>query len=353
MEIRSYRQAVVNGLKWLLTQQDTDGSIKPVELGINTFHKVPYALAVTGQMERGSRLCAWVQENALDDEGDFTGRFHREGPLASFYHYSNSWLIMGAHRLGQYGLSLRAADFLTALQHPQTGGFLTLGPESSLDGMQDIMTSALAGLALLTTGKVAEAEAAGEFLVSIYDRQPHLSAHMLFVQQKGDRLVNEWPDDQAPAFALTLRAPGQWYFVPGLAGGFLAKLHDVTGNENFLRAAQSYIQFADSSSSDRYQGPNSWWFGWGAAMVYASTGVDHLPPDYRAGLRQHRRGADVQRHLGRGHDGLRAAGPDRGRDRRGHRRAHRDAPVTGDRRVARGPFRAAPRTSPVRRSWLS
>lgn len=272
MEIRNYRQALVGGLKWVLTQQDPDGSIRPGEHGLNTFHKVPYALAITGQMERGTRLCAWVHQNCLDEDGDFTARTHREGPLSSFYHYANSWLIMGAHRLGQYGISLRAVDFLATLQHPN-GGFLTLGPESSLDGMQDIMTSALAGLALLTAGRVSEAENVADFLTSMYDRQPKIGSQMLFVQQKGDRLVNEWPEDQAPAFALTLKAPGQWYFVPGLAGGFLAKLYDVTGNPDHLRVAQSYIQFADSSGSDRYEGPNAWWFGWGAAMVYASMGV--------------------------------------------------------------------------------
>ena len=272
MEIRNYRQALVSGLKWLLSQQEPDGSFRPGEHGLNTYHKVPHVLAITGQMERGSRLCAWIQQNALDEDGDFTVRTHREGPLKSFYHYANSWLIIGTHRLGQFGLSLRAVDFLTTLQHPN-GGFLTLGPESSLDGMQDIMSSALAGLALLNTGRVSEAEGVASFLSSIYERQPKPSNQMLIVQQKGDRLVTDWPEDQAPAFALTLKAPGQWYFVPGLAGGFLAKLYDVTGNPDHLQAAQSYIQFADSSGNDRYEGPNAWWFGWGAAMVYASTGV--------------------------------------------------------------------------------
>lgn len=274
MEIRNYRQAAVNALKWLLNQQDNDGSVKPAEHGLNTFHKVPYALAVMGQMERGSRLCAWIQENACDEEGDFGGHVHREGPLSVFYHYPNSWLVMGAHRLGQFGLSLRAADFLATLQHPQTGGFLTLGPDSSLDGMQDLMSTSLAALAMLTCGRVEEAEKAGGFLVSMYDRQPSIGSQLLFVLQKGDRLVNEWPEGQGPAFALKLREPGQWYFVPGLAAGFLAKLYDVTGNDEYLRVAQSYVQFADSSgASDRYDGPNAWWLGWGAAMLYASTGV--------------------------------------------------------------------------------
>lgn len=273
MDIRNCRQALVSGLKWLLTQQDTDGSIKPVELGLNTFHKVPYALALTGQLERGSRLCAWIKEQCLDEEGDFTGLSHREGPLGAFYHYGNSWVIIGAHRLGQFGLSMRAAEFLSTLQHPKTGGFLTQGPDSSLDGMQDIMSTALAGLAMLTTGNLAAAEAAGDFLVNMYDNQPKLSTQMLFVLQRTDRMVTDWPEDQQPAFALNPSQPSQWYFVPGLAAGFLVKLGEVTGNEDHLRAAQAYIQYAESGASDRYDTPNGWWLGWGAALVYAATGV--------------------------------------------------------------------------------
>ena len=61
--------------------------------------------------------------------------------------------------------------------------------------------------------------------------------------------------------------------MPGLAGGFLAKLAEVTDNEAHLRAAQAYIQYAESSAADRYDTPHAWWFGWGAAMVYAVTGV--------------------------------------------------------------------------------
>lgn len=273
MDMRSCRQAIVAGLKWLLTQQEADGSFRPAELGLNTVHKIPYALAVTGQLERGARLCAWLNEQGLDDEGDFGGRTHREGPLAVFYHLANSWLVIGAHRMGQFGLSMKAGDFLSTLQHPQTGGFLTQGPEASMDGMQDLMSTAMAGLAMLNIGNLSAAEAAGNFLVDAYDRQPKLSSQLLFVQQKGDRMVNEFPDDQQPAFSLNPQRPGQWYFVPGLVGGFLAKLSEVTGSPEHLRGAQNYIQYAESGGSDRYETPNSWWFGWGAALVYAVTGV--------------------------------------------------------------------------------
>jgi hypothetical protein len=273
MEIRSCRQAIVTGLKWLLSQQDADGSFKPLEHGLNTLHKIPLALALTGQLERGSRLCAWIQENAFDEEGDFSGRIQREGPLASFYSYGNAFLILGAHRLGHYGQSLRGAEFLGTMQHPQSGGFLTLGPESSLDGMQDMMSTALCGLALLATGQLPAAEAAGAFLVSHYERQPRLVTELLFVQQRGDRLVTDWSEGEAQAFALNLHGSSQWSFVPGLAGGFLAKLYEVTGESSHLETAQSYIEFADSAGSDRYEGPNAWWFGWGAAVLYSVTGV--------------------------------------------------------------------------------
>jgi hypothetical protein len=273
MEIRSCRQAVVNGLKWLTSQQDSDGSFQPLEHGLNTLHKIPLALALTGQLERGSRLCAWIQEYGLDDEGDFGGQLHREGPLATFYNYGNAFMVMGLHRLGHYGLSLRAAEYLTTLQHPSSGGFLTLGPESALDGMQDMLSAALGGLALLSTGQLAAAEAAGAFLISHFERQPRLVSELLFVQQRGDRLVTEWPEGEGQAFTLHLNGVAQWSFIPGLAGGFLAKLYEVTGERSQLETAQSYIEFADAGGADRYEGPTAWWFGWGAAILYSVTGV--------------------------------------------------------------------------------
>ena len=48
MEIRTYRQAIVGGLKWLLSQQEPDGSFK------DYFIRVPPA------MERARQAVAWT-----------------------------------------------------------------------------------------------------------------------------------------------------------------------------------------------------------------------------------------------------------------------------------------------------
>ena len=98
MNVAGYRQAAVRAIKWLLTQQNDDGSMNPVEQGIAAYYKVPYAYSLAGRTPEAVRLLAWIRENAFTEEGDFGGLHPRIGAHQTFYHYSNSWLIAGAHR---------------------------------------------------------------------------------------------------------------------------------------------------------------------------------------------------------------------------------------------------------------
>jgi len=144
MDLRAIRQAIVGGLKWAIARQTGEGTFEPVEFGMCGYHKMIYMLSLVGQAERATHLCSWLETNAFDEEGDFTDAHGRQGPMSAYYNYPNSWLTMGAHRLERYDISYRAMDFLTSLQHPETGGFLTTGPESALEGRQDIISTASA-----------------------------------------------------------------------------------------------------------------------------------------------------------------------------------------------------------------
>jgi len=123
MDIKAYRQATIQAAKFLLSQQDEDGSFKPVDMGVATYYKVPYALALMGQCERASRLCTYLLGNVMDEEGDFVGHFSRSDLHERYYLVANAWLIAGAQRLGQFGISLRGVDFVGSLQHATSGGF--------------------------------------------------------------------------------------------------------------------------------------------------------------------------------------------------------------------------------------
>jgi len=265
------RRAAIEAVKWLVKQQTPDGSMQPVGEGMAGFHKVPYAMALSGQGVRATKLCAWITANSVNEEGDLGAAFGRQGPLKHYYHYGNSWVIAGAQRLGQFGLSLPTWGFLASLQHPATGGFLTAGPEASLDDEQDMLSTAAAGLAALYMGQEDVAVAAGRFLVGLWDTQPASGARMYLAMRRGTEHVRvyEGVDEQ---YVLALGQPNQWYFVPGLAAGVLLRLWEVTGNDDFLRVAQDLVGFCEMGGADRYTLPQSGFFGWAAAMLFAATG---------------------------------------------------------------------------------
>lgn len=272
MDIKSCRQATIQGVKFLLSQQQADGSFTPVEHGLAAFHKIPYALAVMGQTERAARLCMYVTENYMDDEGDLVGHFPRTPLHQEFALLSNAWLVAGAQRLGQFGLALRGVDFLGSLQNPTTGGFFTNGPHATVDGDQDVLTTATCGLALLYGGRLDEAANAGKYLYSVFESQLTAAARMYFRTHKGSQLVTDVPEEQIDRYVISVGKPEQWYHVPGMAAGFLAKLYEATGERRHLETAQRYLNFADNCGPDRYASVRSGFLGWAASLLYAATG---------------------------------------------------------------------------------
>ncbi|MGQ9732937.1 MAG: hypothetical protein ACUVX8_16895 [Candidatus Zipacnadales bacterium] len=272
MNITAYRQAALRAVRWLVNQQNPDGSINPVDQGIAAYYKVPYAFSLTGRTPEAVRLLAWVRENAFTEEGDFGGRYPRIGAHQVFYHQSNSWLICGAHRVGQFDLSLRGVEFLLSMQHPQSGGFLTRGPEESLSGEQDLMSTCLAGMACLYTGRLNEATAVADHLVRIWEKQPVASKRLYFTMHHGEHLITDFPEQDAVLRMVDTTKPHQHYTIPGLATAFLVRAWYATGVKRYLEIAHEYTEFGDLCADDRYTTLPSAWFGWGAALLYQATG---------------------------------------------------------------------------------
>ncbi len=272
MDVTSCRQAMIRATKWLLSQQENDGRMQPVEHGVATYHKVPLAYALMGQIDRAAALISWIEENSYDDEGDFTGHYPRPPLLAHFYPWSNSWLICGVHRLGHFGLSIPALDFLLTLQHPETGGFLSAGPGAGLRDRQDGLSTATAGLACLYGGQIEAAKAAGQFLLWLWDNQPGgAAAQLYFVVEQTDHIITDFEEELAPYFAVNISHRSQWYHVPALASGFLTLLYEATGEQAYLDGAHQYLQFVEGCASDRYTSETSAFLGWAAAIAFKVT----------------------------------------------------------------------------------
>ncbi len=266
------KRAAIEAVKWLIKHQNEDGSFPPLAEGMAGFHKVPYALALAGQSGRATRLCTWIVDNSLDEDGDLGATFGRQGPLARYYGYGPAWIIAGAQKLGQFGLSMPAWGFLASLQHPDTGGFLRDGPAAGLDDEQDLLGTAAAGLAALYMGALDAAVAAGEFLVRRWEHMPQVGDRMYLMVRRGEEAVRVFSEGLEEEYVLQLNRPGQWYFVPGLAAGFLVKLAEATDEHRYLRVAQEYVAFCDGGAEDRYTSPRSGFFGWAASLLYVQTG---------------------------------------------------------------------------------
>lgn len=273
MDLRRCRSATVAAVKWLLSQQNPDGSFTPVEHGMATHNKLLWALNDMGQQPKAAQLAAWLREYGLDEEGDFSGLI-RPAPYDHYYAVGNAFLTAGAMRLGQFALAYPSLGLLTSLQHPRSGGFLTAGPEATLDDEQDVVTTALCGLACLHGGQLESAEAAGRFLLHLWEAQPGGAAARLFLAATGDdpEPVTKFESGQGAWYAVDTNLPEQPCHAPALAAGFLALVHDATGDISYLEGTHRYLQFLDSCHEDRFQGERSAWLAWAGALAYEMTG---------------------------------------------------------------------------------
>ena len=76
---------------------------------------------VCGFSNHGNALCGWIRNHAMPPEGDFGPR--PDEAKQYNYAYANSWIIIGAHRLGQFDISQKGIEFLMDFRDPQSGGF--------------------------------------------------------------------------------------------------------------------------------------------------------------------------------------------------------------------------------------
>ena len=272
MDLRRCRNAAIAATKWLLSQQGEDGSFSPIEHGMATHNKLLWALGDMGQQPKAARLAAWLRESALDGEGDFGG-LARPEPYDHFFAVGNAFLAAGAMRLGHFALAYPALGLLSSLQHPETGGFLTAGPDAGLDDEQDVLTTASCGQACLQGGQLGAAEAAGRFLLDLWEGQPGGGGPRLFTSVCAPcQVVTEFPPEYATRYAVETGQREQGYHVPALAAGFLTCLYDATGDASYLEGAHTYLQFLDSCAEDRFTSERSGFVAWATSLAYEVTG---------------------------------------------------------------------------------
>jgi hypothetical protein len=226
------------------------------------------ALAACGETRAAHRLCHWIRVSGLCPNGDFGPR--PEEACGYPYAYYNSWVILGAHRLGQYDLSQRGMDFLMRLHDPAGGGFYSSATEHADTTPQDLWVVSGCGQAVLSTGRLEAARGVGRWMHEVMRRQPDFPRRLYSVYTRaGGLLIADDIRSVCRADATT----DQYFFHPGIAAGFLCRLYQASGEGEWLNLAKEYMRHAEVAGDFLFRLLRAGKVGWAAAVLYTLTGA--------------------------------------------------------------------------------
>ena len=265
-----YREARDRGGAYLAGLQNEDGSFPGHETGVGAYWGMMIALAATGHSDRANRLCNWVRRNDISPDGDIGGS--REKGLA--YAYPISWVVEGAHRLGQFDVAQRGMDFIMTFHDPESGGFYSTPGEIGPDGRQDLWVISSLGRAALYTGRVDVGRGVGRWMSRLMELQPNYPAQMYTIYSRARGVLTEPdPADDVRRYVFNLDATtDERFFNPGIAAGFLARLYTATGEDEWLALAKEYMRCCRNASDYLYTILRAGKTGWAAALLYTLTG---------------------------------------------------------------------------------
>ena len=269
-----FREARNRGGAYLLSRLHEDGSFGDLALGVTSYYKVPSALQVCGETNAANRLLDWVRRNGMTPDGDFGPR-PDDLADAYFYSYFNIWVVIGAHRLGQFDLSEPGMDFLMDFWDPESGGFYSSTTEREADTLQDLWVVSGCGQAALYTSRVDVASGVGRWMQRMMRAQPNYPNQMYTVYSRARRLITEPDPDDDIRYVLSNDAErDQFFFHPGIAAGFLARLYQATGQSEWLDLAKEYLRFAEGANEYLFRLMRAGKVGWAASVLFTLTGEE-------------------------------------------------------------------------------
>ena len=266
-----FRIARDKGAAYLLTQLRPDGSIGKPEKGVTEYYKVIWALQVAGETRAANSLCNWIRKHGITRDGDFGPR----PPEANgyYYHYYNAWVIIGAHKLQQYDLSTRGAEFMLKTWDKESGGFFSSATESKDTTEMDLWVVSGCGQAALITGHLDVARGVGRWMRTLMTQQPNHPKQLYSVTTKAGGLVTKFDAAVDARYVMSQDAQrDQYFFHPGIAGGFLAKLYMATGEREWLDLAKKYMEVADGASDFLMKTGRAGKVAWAASVLWTLTG---------------------------------------------------------------------------------
>ena len=161
---------------------------------------------------------------------------------------------------------------------PESGGFYSSPTERDAETKQDLWVVAGCGRAALYTGRLDAAMGVGRWMRRLMESQPNYPQQMytVYSRARGLHTVPD-PNDEIRYVVNADATRDQFFFHPGIAGAFLARLYQATGEEEWLELAREYMRFAEGASDYLFHLPRAGKVGWAASLLYTITGE----PKYR------------------------------------------------------------------------
>jgi hypothetical protein len=269
------------GVEWILRHLDDDG--RPVGAAENNkYYRVPWALAVAGERGAAATVLSWIEEHALEADGDLRDGPPREHSVYRFASYPLAIIAIGAWYLNRYDTGNAMMDLLEErYQDPVSGGAFTLRPEVRSTSRQDLFPTAQLGYTALMTGRQAMADKAYGWFCRLYDAQPSLP-DLLYTTWDDSGLVTEVGDEDRFDLVTDLRAPRQAFYNPGIAAAFLGRFGAATRTSAPFDLARSFLVLSEHGTPAQFDYSETRQickYGWGAAVMleFSPDGKEFLP----------------------------------------------------------------------------
>ena len=268
--IARYREVSRRGTDWLLELANDDGTIGPVHERLY-YYRIPWTLALMGEVAAGSRLLDWIARHMFSPEGAFTG-VSPQGVFGSRYgSYPLACLIVGATLLDRSDLVYPGVRYLLTWQDAESGGFYNSRHDMFATGEQDLFPTCQAGMTLLMAGQLEPAEKAGQWVRRLWELQPAIEQKLYVVYSRGHGLVTEYAADEEATYVTKKDDPWQHHFNGGIAAAFLTKLYMATGHSEWLDLARQYQEFSMTTDDCQFESMQVCKSGWGAGLLYVVT----------------------------------------------------------------------------------
>lgn len=265
-----FRKARDKGSAYLLAKQRPDGSFGEPSPRVTEYYKVISAFQVCGETAAANRLCNWIRTDGITAKGDFGPR--PDEADAYYYVYYNTWVILGAHRIGQFDLSEQGMEFLMGFWDAESGGFYSSPNEREENTLQDLWVVSGCAQAALCTGRIGVARSAGLWMERLMRLQPNYPKQLYSVYNRKTGLITDLPTGDDIRYVMASDAErDQYFFHPGIAAGFLSRLYQATSERRWLDLAIEYMLFAEGANEYLFRLLRAGKVGWAASILYTLT----------------------------------------------------------------------------------